>query len=38
MEKRNLDRRGALNLSTIGLFAAAGIIAIITAAMDTKVK
>ena len=37
MEKRNLDRRGALNLSTIGLFAAAGIIAIITAAMDTKV-
>ena len=37
MEKRNLDRRGALNLSTIGLFAAAGIIAIITMAMSTRV-
>lgn len=37
MERRNLDRKGALNLSTIGLFAAAGVIAIITAAMSTKV-
>ena len=37
MEKRNLSRKGALNLTCIGLFVAAGIIAIITLAMSTKV-
>lgn len=37
MEKRNLSRKGALNLTCIGMFAAAGVIAVITLAMSTKV-
>lgn len=37
MEKRNLTRKGALNLTCMGLFVAAGIIAIITLAMSTQV-
>lgn len=37
MEKRNLTRKGALNLTSIGLFAAAGIIAVITLAMSTQI-
>lgn len=37
MEKRNLDRKGALNLSTLGLFAGALILSLITAVMSTKV-
>lgn len=37
MEKRNLTRKTALNLTCIGLFAAAGIIAIITLAMSTQI-
>lgn len=37
MEKHNLDRKGALNLSTIGLFAAAAVLAVITFFMSTAV-
>lgn len=37
MEKRNLDRKGAMNLSTIGLFAVAILLAVITMIMSTKV-
>lgn len=37
MEKRNLTRKGALNLTCVGLFAAAGVIAIITLAMSTQI-
>ena len=37
MEKRNLSRKGALNLTCIGMFVAAGVIAIITFVMGTKV-
>ena len=37
MEKKNLNRKKALNLTSIGLFAAAIIIAIITVVMSTKV-
>ncbi len=37
MEKRNLNRKGALNLTAIGLFIAAGVIAAITVVMSTKV-
>ncbi len=37
MEKRNLSRKGALNLTCIGMFVAAGVIAVITLAMSTKV-
>ncbi len=36
MAKRNLDRKGALNLTTLGLFIAAGVIAVITLVMSTK--
>ena len=36
MEKRNLTRKGALNLTCIGMFVAAGVIAVITLAMSTK--
>ncbi len=37
MEKKNLNRKKALNLTSIGLFVAAGVIAIITVVMSTKV-
>ncbi len=37
MEKKNLNRKKALNLTSIGLFAAAIVIAIITVVMSTKV-
>ena len=37
MEKRNLNRKKVLNLTSIGLFAAAVVIAVITMVMDTKV-
>ncbi len=37
MEKRNLSRKGALNLTCIGLFAAAVVIAIITSIMSTTI-
>ncbi len=37
MEKKNLNRKKALNLTSIGLFIAAGVIAIITVVMSTKV-
>lgn len=37
MEKKNLDRKGALNFSALGLFAAAIILAVITIIMDSKV-
>lgn len=37
MEKRNLTRKGALNLTCIGMFVAAGVIAIITLAMSTQI-
>lgn len=37
MEKRNLSRKGALNLTCIGLFAAAIVIALITLFMSTQV-
>ncbi len=37
MEKRNLDRKGALNLSSIGLFAVAILLTVITLAMSTQV-
>ncbi len=37
MEKRNLDRKGALNLSSIGLFAVAILLTIITLVMSTQV-
>lgn len=36
MEKRNLDRKSALNLSSIGLFAVAILLAVITLIMSTK--
>lgn len=37
MEKRNLDRKSALNLSAIGLFAVAILLTVITLVMSTKV-
>lgn len=37
MEKRNLSRKQALNLTTIGLFVAAAVIAVITMIMKTSV-
>lgn len=37
MEKRNLDRKGAMNLSAIGLFAVAILLTVITLVMSTKV-
>lgn len=37
MEKNNLDRKGALNLTAFGLFAGAVVLSIITALMSTKV-
>ncbi len=37
MEKRNLSRKQALNLTTIGAFAAAAVIAVITMIMKTSV-
>lgn len=37
MEKRNLNRKTVLNLTTIGLFTAAVVIAVITVIMSTKV-
>ncbi len=37
MEKRNLNRKTVLNLTAIGLFIAAGVIAAITVVMSTKV-
>lgn len=37
MEKKNLNRKKALNLTSIGLFAVAAVIAIITIVMSTKV-
>ncbi len=37
MEKKNLNRKKALNLTSIGLFVAAIVIAIITVVMSTKV-
>ena len=37
MEKRNLDRKGAMNISAIGLFAVAILLAVITLIMSTKV-
>lgn len=37
MEKRNLDRKGAMNLSAIGLFAVAILLTAITLIMSTKV-
>lgn len=37
MEKRNLDRKAAMNLSAIGLFAVAILLTVITLIMSTKV-
>ena len=37
MEKRNLDRKGALNLTSVMLFVIAGALAVITAVMSTSV-
>ena len=37
MEKRNLDRKGAMNLSAIGLFAVAILLTVITLVMSTQV-
>ena len=37
MEKRNLDRRGAMKLSAIGLYAVAILLAVITLIMSTQV-
>lgn len=37
MEKRNLDRKGAMNLSAIGLFAVAILLTVITLIMTTQV-
>lgn len=37
MEKRNLDRKGAMNISAIGFFAVAIALTIITLVMSTKV-
>lgn len=37
MEKKNLNRKKALNLTSIGLFVAAVVIAVITVVMSTKV-
>lgn len=36
MEQKNLDRKGALNFSTVGLFAVAGVLAVITILMESK--
>ncbi len=37
MEKRNLDRKGAMNISAIGLFSVAALLTVITLVMSTRV-
>lgn len=37
MESKNLDRKGALTFSSVCLFAAAGVLAILTAALESQV-